>query len=153
MAFPPYLVKIGQALNSVLCSVQVYSKKVTHKQYSIQDEPYTKCYAYIPWLQHSSTINRKCNKIDTCLNASLNIFLSSASKIYCCGQKNISSELNKKINSCRNLNFAIQPACKKQRLVVYSDCRGNVANLRASGLCFLEQSPGPLIYPLQQQFS
>jgi len=33
-----------------------------------------------------------------------------------------------------------QPA-KKYKLVVHSDCRGNVANMRAAGLCFLEQSP------------
>ena len=50
------------------------------------------------------------------------------------------------------LNYAIQPTCRKYRLVVHSDCHRNVANLRASGLCFLEQSPGPLIYPLQQKF-
>ena len=50
------------------------------------------------------------------------------------------------------LNYAIQPTCSKYRLVVHSDCYKNVANLRASGLCFLEQSPGPLICPLQQKF-
>jgi len=62
------------------------------------------------------------------------------------------SELNKKINSCINLKFAIQPSCKKYRFIVHSDCRENVANLRIFGLCFLEQSPGPLIYPLQKKF-
>ena len=62
------------------------------------------------------------------------------------------SKLNKKINSCKNLNFANQPTCKKYRLVVHSDCHRNVANLRASWLCFLEQSPSPLICPLQQKF-
>ena len=51
------------------------------------------------------------------------------------------------------LNYAIQPTCRKNRLVVHSDCHKNVANLRASGLCLLEQSPRPLIYPLQQKIS
>jgi len=62
------------------------------------------------------------------------------------------SKLNKKINSCRNLNLAIQPIYKKYKLVVHSDCHRNAANLRASRLCFLEQSPGPLICSLQQNF-
>ena len=62
------------------------------------------------------------------------------------------SESNKEINSYKYLNFAIQPTCKKYWLVVHSDCHKSVVNLRASGLYFLEQSPGPLIYPLQQKF-
>jgi len=63
------------------------------------------------------------------------------------------SELNKKIDYCRNLKFAIQPTCKKYRLVVHSNCYTIAANLRASELCFLEQSSGPLICPLEQTFS
>jgi len=62
------------------------------------------------------------------------------------------SESNKEINSYRYLHFVIQSTCKKYRLVVHSDCHGNVANLRAYGLFFLGQSPGPLICPLQQNF-
>ena len=59
------------------------------------------------------------------------------------------SELNKEINSYRYLNFTIQPTYKKYMLVV---CHGNVANLRASVLCFFKQSPEPLIYPLSKNF-
>jgi len=59
------------------------------------------------------------------------------------------TELNKKINSCRNLNFAIQPSDKKYRSVVRKDYHGNAANLWASGLCFFEQSSGLLICPLK----
>ena len=62
-------------------------------------------------------------------------------------------ELNKKKIDAEILNFAIQPTCKKYRLVVRSDCRENAANRRASELYFLKQSPGPLICPLQQVFS
>ena len=60
-------------------------------------------------------------------------------------------ETNKKIKNYRNstLQFS-QPA--KYRLVVHSDCYWKVENLRASGLYFLLQSPGPLICPLQQKF-
>ena len=50
---------------------------------------------------------------------------------------------NMEINSYRNLALQFsQP--EKYRLVVHSNCHWNVANLRASGLPFLEQSLGYL---------
>jgi len=48
------------------------------------------------------------------------------------------SELNKKTNSYRNLNFAIQPTCKK---------------IQVSSSLRLPRDRVPLICPLQQKFS
>ena len=96
--------------------------------------------------------NEKCNEIDTCLNAKSKSFFSIYNQLFTFVLE-IFIQWVKQGDKCyRYLNYAIQPTCKKYRLVVHSDCHKNVANLRASGLCFLEQSPEPLICPLQQKF-
>ena len=112
----------------------------------------SKCYAHIPWLQHSSTVNRKCNEIDTCLNAKCKQFLAFAINLLLLNQKCMYSESNKEINNYRYLNFTIQPTCKKYRLVVHSDCHWNIANLRVMGSTFLRRIQGHLYVHYSKNF-
>ena len=75
---------------------------------------------------------------------SLNHFQHLTNIILLLRLESIYNETNKKIYSHR-ISACNSANLQKYRLVVHSDCYWNVANLRASGLCFLEQSSGPLI--------
>ena len=83
--------------------------------------------------------NEKCKRIRHVPKCKSKPFLAFTIIILLLRLESKYSETNKKINAT-DIKLCTTANLQKYRLVVHSDCHMNVANLRASWLCFLEQS-------------